>query len=174
MKRPVIFVTAAHAAAWIALTIADYLDETTESDLALLLFFAGPALASILYLVFRKKIWEKSALAWWQKMLIGAGLWLGGSAVFGIPICVLVNGNRWIVRQSMEGVENLVNGMEYMVFAVFYAVIVFAVILLSETVIFLLVLVQKITARNQEKRMRELEETGGLDKAEEPKEPKKP
>lgn len=50
------------------------------------------------------------------------------------------------------------NGMEYAVFAVFYAVVPFAVILLSETAVFLLGLVKKITARNQEKRMRELEE----------------
>lgn len=157
MKRPVIFVTAAHIAAWIIFTIADYLDETTESDLAFILFFAGPALAAVVYLVLRKKIWEKSALSWWKKMLIGAGMWLGCSAVFGIPICVLVNYNKWIIYQRPEFVLDL-NGIEYMVLAIFYAVIPFAVILLSETVIFLFGLVRKITARNQERRMKELEE----------------
>lgn len=50
------------------------------------------------------------------------------------------------------------NGMEYMVFAVFYAVIPFVVMLLWETAVFLMGLVKKITARNQEKRMKELEE----------------
>ena len=157
MKRPVIFVTAAHIAAWIIFTVADYLDETTESDLAFILFFAGPALAAVVYLIFRKKIWEKSALSWWKKMLIGAGMWLGCSAVFGIPICVLVNYNKWIIYQRPEFVLDL-NGIEYMALAIFYAVIPFAVILLSETVIFLFGLVRKIMARNQERRMKELEE----------------
>lgn len=157
MKRPVIFVTAAHIAAWIIFTVADYLDETTESDLAFILFFAGPALAAVVYLIFRKKIWQKSALSWWKKMLIGAGMWLGCSAVFGIPICVLVNYNKWIIYQRPEFVLDL-NGIEYMVLAIFYAVIPFAAILLSETVIFLFGLVRKITARNQERRMKELEE----------------
>lgn len=158
MKRPIIFVTAAHTAAWIILTAADYLDETSSADLALILFFAGPALASLVYLIFRKKIWEKTPFSWWKKMLIGAGLWLGCSALFGIPICLLVNSNHWIVYQRPEESMIDLNGMEYMVFAVFYAVVPFAVILLSETAVFLLGLVKKITARNQEKRMKELEE----------------
>lgn len=158
MKRPIIFVTALHAAAWIILTFADYLDETTDSDLALILFFAGPALAALLYLICRKKIWTESGLSWWKKMLIGAGMWLAASAVFGVPICVLVNYNKWIVHQMTDGAENLVNGMEYPVFAVFFALIPFAVIILSEVVIFLLALVRRITARNEERRMKELEE----------------
>ncbi|MCM1308971.1 MAG: hypothetical protein NC223_10275 [Butyrivibrio sp.] len=158
MKRPVIFVTAAHIAAWIIFTIADYLDETTESDLAFVLFFAGPALAVVAYLIFRKKIWTKSPLSWWQKMLITAGMWLVCSAVLGIPICNLVNYNKWIIYQRPEEFILDLNGIEYIVFAMFYAVIPFAAILLSETVIFLLGLVRKITARNQERRMKELEE----------------
>lgn len=157
MKRPVIFVTAAHLAAWITLTVADYFDETTSSDFALVLFFAGPVLAVILYWILRKRLWAGSSLAWWKKMLIGAGIWLGESAVFGIPICILVNNNKWVVYQAVGGIENLLNGMEYMVFAVFYAVIPTVMIILSETVIFLLALVQKIRARNEEKRMKELE-----------------
>lgn len=160
MKRPVIFAAAAHTAAWIVLTIADYLDETTSSDLAYVLFFAGPALVSVIYLILRKKIWTKSSLSWWKNMLIGAGLWIGFSALFGIPICFLVDYNHWIVYQRPEFALDL-NGIEYMVFAVFYAVIPFAVILLSETAVFLLGLVKKITARNQEKRMKELEEMYG-------------
>lgn len=157
MKRPVIFVAAAHIAAWIVLTVADYFDETTSADLAFILFFAGPVLVSVIYLIFRKKIWDKSSLSWWKKMLIGAGLWIGFSALFGIPICLLVNSNHWIVYQRPEFTLDL-NGIEYMVFAAFYAVIPFAFILLSETAAFLLGLVKKITARNQEKRMKELEE----------------
>lgn len=166
MKRPVIFVTAAHIAAWIIFTIADYFDETTESDLAFVLFFAGPALAALIYLIFRKKIWGESALSWWKKMLIGAGMWLGCSAVLGIPICVLADYNRWIIYQRPEFVLDL-NGVEYMVFAVFYAVIPFAVILLSETAVFLFKLVQRITARNQERRMMELEEMMNKEKGSE-------
>lgn len=158
MKRPIIFIAAAHIAAWIILTAADYFDETAGTDLALIVFFAGPALASLIYIIFRKKIWEKSALSWWKKMLIGAGIWLGCSALFGIPICVLADSNHWIVYQRPEESMIDLNGMEYMVFAVFYAVIPFVVMLLWETAVFMLGLVKKITARNQEKRMKELEE----------------
>lgn len=167
MKRPIIFTVAAHIVAWMILTVADYFDEMTTSDLALVLFFAGPVIAAIVYLICRKKIWGSSALSWWKKMLIGAGIWLGTSVVFGVPICILVSYNKWIVHQATEGVINLVNGFEYPVFAVFYALFPALIMILAEVLLFLLGLVRKIRARNEAKRMKELEEMYKLDKSDE-------
>lgn len=73
MKRPVIFAAAAHIAAWIVLTIADYLDETTSSDLAYVLFFAGPALVSVIYLILRKKYGLKALFHGGRICLSGRG-----------------------------------------------------------------------------------------------------
>lgn len=69
--------------------------------------------------------------------------WLICGLILGFLIGVLVNNQMWIVSQATGGWENLLNGIEYMMFAVMLAGIPFVAVVLIESVIGIAKLLRK-------------------------------
>mgnify|MGYP001498967218 FL=1 len=74
--------------------------------------------------------------------------WLIFGLILGFLIGALVNNQMWIVSQATGGWEHLLNGIEYMMFAMTLVGIPFVAVVLIESVIGIVKLLRK-TRRNK-------------------------
>ena len=111
--------------AWSFFTFSDYCEENHlfHYDAMMTIgLLVVPVIIPILYLVFEKHI-NSVIMSRAKNTLAIMGIWLVINAVIGFAVSVMINNNKWIVKQATGGLENFLNGIEYMIFPFFLGII---------------------------------------------------
>lgn len=156
MKKKILLCLIAQLICWGIMTMSDYMEETYNDSFNLIVVFAVPMMCVVLYIIFRRLIYDNQMVRL-KDVVIICETWLICGLILGFLIGALVNnqmwivsqkgrirGNMkrlsvnnqmWIVSQATGGWEHLLNGIEYMMFAVTLAGIPFVAVVLIESVI---------------------------------------
>ncbi len=118
--RTIFALAIAQLLSWTLLCAVDYIEETRHGDLFVVPLFLLPPILGVVYLLLRRWL-HSPEWKYWQNLLFCLGSWTAGAAAFGIPICICVNDNTWIIPQASGGWENFLNGLEYYMFPFFLA-----------------------------------------------------
>ena len=116
------------------MTMSDYMEETYNDSFNLIVVFAVPMMCVVLYIIFRRLIYDNQMVRL-KDVVIICETWLICGLILGFLIGALVTNQMWIVSQATGGWEHLLNGIEYMMFAVTLAGIPFVAVVLIESVI---------------------------------------
>ena len=133
MKKKILICLVVQFICWGMMTLSDYMEETYNDSYNLVVVFAVPLICVILYIIFRKWIYDNQIVRLKDVAIICAA-WMIGA---------LVINEMWIVPQATGGWEHLLNGIEYMMFAITLAGIPFVAVVLIESVIGIVKVVSK-------------------------------
>ena len=147
MKKKILLCLIAQLICWGIMTMSDYMEETYNDSFNLIVVFAVPLMCVVLYIIFRRWIYDNQMVRL-KDVAIICETWLICGLILGFLIGALVNNQMWIVSQATGGWEYLLNGIEYMMFAVTLAGIPFVAVVLIESVIGIVKLLRK-TRRNK-------------------------
>lgn len=115
---------------WAILTFSDYLDEATSGGgYTMSVIWGVPVLVAIAYII-RNLVQRNEGADTIKECLKNAGKWLLVSGVFSVIINVAVADEWWFIKQATGGWENFLNGIEYLLFALFLTGGVLGVIIL--------------------------------------------
>lgn len=134
MKKKILLSLIAQLICWSIMTLADYMEETYNDSYNVAVVFAVPLICVILYIIFRKWIYDNQIVRLKDVAIICAA-WMICGLILGFLIGVLVTNEMWIVPQATGGWEHFLNGIEYMMFAMTLAGIPFVAVVLIEVVI---------------------------------------
>ena len=124
------------------MTLSDYMEEMNNDSNNLFVVFAVPSVCVVLYIIFRRWIYDNQRVRLKDVAIIYVA-WLIFGLIFGLGISVLVNNEMWIVPQTTGDWGHLLNGIEYMMFAITLAGIPFVAVVLIESVIGIVKVVSK-------------------------------
>lgn len=147
MKKKILLCLIAQLICWGIMTMSDYMEETYNDSFNLIVVFAVPLMCVVLYIIFRRLIYDNQMVRL-KDVVIICETWLICGLILGFLIGALVNNQMWIVSQATGGWEHLLNGIEYMMFAVTLAGIPFVAVVLIESFIGIVKLLRK-TRRNK-------------------------
>lgn len=142
MKKKILICLVVQFICWGMMTLSDYMEETYNDSYNLVVVFAVPLICVILYIIFRKWIYDNQIVRLKDVAIICVA-WLIFGLIFGLGISVLVNNEMWIVPQTTGDWGHLLNGIEYMMFAITLAGIPFVAVVLIESVIGIVKVVSK-------------------------------
>ncbi len=129
--RIINIVTLAQLFSWGIFVFGDYLSETFSNDILLmaaLLFL--PVIIPVAYLVFQKRI-DYETIPKWVNTLTALLVWTTENFIFGWLVGILD-----IVPQAHDQWEDLLNGIEYILFPLFNAASALFIVLLWNIVLF--------------------------------------
>lgn len=127
---------------WSIMTLSDYMEEMHNDSNNLFVVFAVPLMCVFLYIIFRRWIYDNQMVRLKDVAIICAA-WLIFGLIFGLGISALVTNEMWIVPQATGDWGHLLNGIEYMMFAITLAGIPFVAMVLIESVIGIVKLAEK-------------------------------
>ena len=142
MKKKILICLVVQFICWGMMTLSDYMEETYNDSYNLVVVFAVPLICVILYIIFRKWIYDNQIVRLKDVAIICAA-WMISGLILGFLIGALVINEMWIVSQATGGWEHLLNGIEYMMFAITLAGIPFVAVVLIESVIGIVKVVSK-------------------------------
>lgn len=142
MKKKILLCLIAQLICWSIMTLSDYIEETYNDSYNLVVVFAVPLICVILYIIFRKWIYDNQIVRLKDVAIICAA-WMICGLILGFLIGALVMNEMWIVPQATGGWEHLLNGIEYMMFAITLAGIPFVAVVLIESVVGIVKVVRK-------------------------------
>lgn len=142
MKKKILICLIAQIICWGMMTLSDYMEETYNDSYNVAVVFAVPLICVILYIIFRKWIYDNQIVRLKGVAIICAA-WMICGLIMGFLISVLVTNEMWIVPQATGGWEHLLNGIEYMMFAITLAGIPFVAVVLIESVVGIVKVVRK-------------------------------
>lgn len=142
MKKKILICLVVQLICWSIMTLSDYMEEMNNDSNNLFVVFAVPSVCVVLYIIFRRWIYDNQRVRLKDVVIICVA-WLIFGLIFGLGISVLVNNEMWIVPQATGGWEHLLNGIEYMMFAITLAGIPFVAVVLIESVIGIVKVVSK-------------------------------
>lgn len=142
MKKKILICLVVQLICWSIMTLSDYMEETYNDSYNLVVVFAVPLICIILYIIFRKWIYDNQIVRLKDVAIICAA-WMISGLILGFLIGALVINEMWIVPQATGGWEHLLNGIEYMMFAITLAGIPFVAVVLIESVIGIVKVVSK-------------------------------
>lgn len=142
MKKKILICLVVQLICWSIMTLSDYMEEMNNDSNNLFVVFAVPSVCVVLYIIFRRWIYDNQRVRLKDVAIICVA-WLIFGLIFGLGISVLVNNEMWIVPQDTGGWEHLLNGIEYMMFAITLAGIPFVAVVLIESVIGIVKVVSK-------------------------------
>lgn len=134
MKKKILLCLIAQLICWGIMTMSDYMEETYNDSFNLIVVFVVPLMCGVLYIIFRRWIYDNQMVRL-KDVVIICETWLICGLILGFLIGALVNNQMWIVSQATGGWEHLLNGIEYMMFAVTLAGIPFVAVVLIESFI---------------------------------------
>lgn len=134
MKKKILICLIAQIICWGMMTLSDYMEETYNDSYNLVVVFAVPLVCVALYIICRRWIYDDQ-LVRLKDVAIICVTWLICGLILGFLIGALVTNEMWIVPQATGGWEHLLNGIEYMMFAMTLAGIPFVAVVLIEAVI---------------------------------------
>ena len=155
MKKKILLCLIAQLICWSIMTLSDYIEETYNDSYNLVVVFAVPLICVILYIIFRKWIYDNQIVRLKDVAIICAA-WMICGLILGFLIGALVMNEMWIVPQATGGWEHLLNGIEYMMFAITLAGIPFVAVVLIESVVGIEKIKQVMDACYQAKRVRDM------------------
>lgn len=141
MKKKILICLIVQIICWSIMTLSDYMEETYNDSYNLVVVFAVPLICVILYIIFRKWIYDNQIVRLKDVAIICAA-WMICGLILGFLIGALVLNEMWIVSQAI-GWEHFLNGIEYMMFVITLAGIPFAAVVLIESVIGIVKAVRK-------------------------------
>lgn len=115
----IVYVLISHIVSWMLFSATDYLAEEWTTQDAMAVFLFSVAFLNLAAYIIRDLKIRKGRAADAKEMLVFSAEWLGIGGLLSVLVCLLVFQNRWIVEQAVGGFENFLNGLEYLVFAVF-------------------------------------------------------
>ena len=127
MKKKILLCLISQLICWSIMTMSDYMEETYNDSFNLIVVFAVPLMCVVLYAIFRRWIYANQMVRL-KDVVIICMTWLICGLILGFLIGALVNNQMWIVSQATGGWEHLLNGIEYMMFAVTLAGIPFVAV----------------------------------------------
>lgn len=142
MKKKILICLVVQLICWSIMTLSDYMEEMNNDSNNLFVVFAVPSVCVVLYIIFRRWIYDNQRVRL-KNVTIICVAWLIFGLIFGLGISVLVNNEMWIVPQATGGWEHLLNGIEYMMFSMTLAGIPFVAVVLIESVIGIVKVVSK-------------------------------
>lgn len=142
MKKKILICLVVQLICWSIMTLSDYMEEMNNDSNNLFVVFAVPSVCVVLYIIFRRWIYDNQRVRLKDVVIICVA-WLIFGLIFGLGISVLVNNEMWIVPQATGGWEHLLNGIEYMMFSMTLAGIPFVAVVLIESVIGIVKVVSK-------------------------------
>lgn len=119
MKKKIAICLIVQIICWSIMTLSDYVEETYNDSYNLVVVFAVPLICVILYIIFRKWIYDNQIVRLKDVAIICAA-WMICGLILGFLIGALVLNEMWIVSQATGGWEHFLNGIEYMMFC-YYA-----------------------------------------------------
>ena len=134
MKKKILICLIAQIICWGIMTLSDYIEEVNNYSNNLFVVFAVPLTCVVLYIIFRRWLYDNQMVRLKDVAIICAA-WLIFGVIFGLGISALVNNEMWIVSQATGDWGHLLNGIEYMMFAITLAGIPFVAMVLIESVI---------------------------------------
>ncbi len=134
MKKKILICLIAQIICWGIMTLSDYIEEVNNYSNNLFVVFAVPLTCVVLYIIFRRWLYDNQTVRLKDVAIICAA-WLIFGVIFGFGISALVNNEMWIVPQATGDWGHLLNGIEYMMFAITLAGIPFVAMVLIESVI---------------------------------------
>lgn len=134
MKKKILTCLIAQIICWSIMTLSDYMEETYNDSYNLVVVFAVPLICVALYIIFRRWIYDDQMVRL-KDVAIICVTWLICGLILGFLISALVTNEMWIVPQATGGLEHLLNGIEYMMFAMTLAGIPFVAVVLIESVV---------------------------------------
>lgn len=124
-----------HVVSWGLLTLCDWMEETRGDEPFGYVALITPLVLTVLYFCLRKKLYDAGEISMKQVWQL-CGIWFLVSCVFGVLLTMLVNRwNVWIVRQAQEGLDNVLNGIEYPLFGFLLGVFPLISVILGEVII---------------------------------------
>ena len=142
MKKKILICLVVQLICWSIMTLSDYMEEMNNDSNNLFVVFAVPSVCVVLYIIFRRWIYDNQRVRLKDVAIICVA-WLIFGLIFGLGISALVNNEMWIVPQATGGWEHLLNGIEYMMFSMTLAGIPFVAVVLIESVIGIVKVVSK-------------------------------
>jgi len=142
MKKKILICLVVQLICWSIMTLSDYMEEMNNDSNNLFVVFAVPSVCVVLYIIFRRWIYDNQRVRLKDVAIIYVA-WLIFGLIFGLGISVLVNNEMWIVPQTTGDWGHLLNGIEYMMFAITLAGIPFVAVVLIESVIGIVKVVSK-------------------------------
>lgn len=142
MKKKILICLIAQIICWGMMTLSDYMEETYNDSYNVVVVFAVPLICAILYIIFRKWIYDNQIVRLKDVAIICAA-WMICGLILGFLVGALVTNEMWIVQQATGGWEHLLNGIEYMMFAITLAGIPFVAVVLIESVVGIVKAVRK-------------------------------
>jgi len=122
--------------AWSLFTFTDWIQETSGATYFTEVFIWSVIILGITYFVFRKRIYSELPVKWKEVWGLVAG-WTVTGLVLGFFIFFLIcQWNVWFIRQA-AGEGHLLNGIEYMLYAIWIAAVPAVTIILGEAEILL-------------------------------------
>ena len=134
MKKKILICLIAQLICWSIMTLSDYMEETYDESFTLVVVFAVPLVCVVLYVIFRRWIYDYH-MARLKDVAMICVTWLVFGLILGLGICTLVSNEMWIVPQATGEWKHLLNGIEYMLFPMTLAGIPFVAVVLIESVI---------------------------------------
>lgn len=142
MKKKILICLIAQLICWSVMTLSDYMEETYNDSYNLVVVFAVPLICVVLYIIFRRWIYDYRMVGL-KDVAIICVMWLICGLILGLLVSAMITNEMWIVPQATGGWEHLLNGIEYMMFAMTLAGIPFVAAVLIESIIGIVKAVRK-------------------------------
>lgn len=134
MKKKILLCLIVQLVCWSIMTMSDYMEELHNDGNNLLVVFVVPSICVVMYIIFRRWIYDHNMVRLKDVAMICAA-WLIFGSILGLGISALVTNEMWIVPQATGDWGHLLNGIEYMMFAITLAGIPFVATVLIESVV---------------------------------------
>lgn len=99
MKKKILICLIAQIICWGIMTLSDHIEEVNNYSNNLFVVFAVPLTCVVLYIIFRRWLYDNQTVRLKDVAIICAA-WLIFGVIFGFGISALVNNEMWIVPQA--------------------------------------------------------------------------
>ena len=106
MKKKILICLIVQIICWSIMTLSDYIEETYNDSYNLVVVFAVPLICVILYIIFRKWIYDNQIVRLKDVAIICAA-WMICGLILGFLIGALVMNEMWIVPQATGGWDRI-------------------------------------------------------------------
>lgn len=130
--KKVLYLTCFNIALWAVFIIVDLVTEISNSPFPEFPIVFLPIVGIVVYVTFKILCDRDSSFG---TVLAEAGVFLGIGIAISLLINVLVEFGLWPIRQNVEGWNSFLNGIEYVLYPVFYipanaiAIVIYGVVI---------------------------------------------
>lgn len=137
MKPNLLFITLLNVLGWGFITYSDFLEETKSNDLFFpIAVFVMPVMLFCIYM-FVEKRWLRTYASKLKNHITFVVAWIIENILIYRVWDYLFLKNKWIVEQDFNGWDNMLNGIEYVMYFLFSIGVCSGLLLLGDLVVFI-------------------------------------